>query len=156
MDNDKDGCLNFEEFVICVWDFLSDELSHFAFKLFDKDKSHVLRRSEVHSMTTYIYGKKHGENRRLDETIDKMEADADGNVSFMEFREQCKKNQTILWPAFVIQRTLRQSILGEIYWRHAEEKRMENMYGLSVYDILNRTEQEVSDAEVQLDFDDDM
>jgi hypothetical protein len=156
IDQDRDGLLNFEEFVICLWGFLSDELSHFAFSLFDKDHSHVLHRSEVIEMTKYVYGTEHGHNRTLDQTIDKMETDIDGNVTFEAFREHTKKNQSILFPAFVIQRTLRRAILGELFWTAAERKRMRNMPGLTVLEILNRSEQEVSDSQVNLRFADNM
>ena len=151
MDVNRDGQLNFEEFVICTWDFLSDELSHFAFRLFDKDKSGHLSRAEVAEMSQYIYGVKHG-NHTLDGTIDRMKADSHGRVSMAEFRDQCRRNQSILWPAFVVQNTLRRSIMGEAYWKDVESKRSRNMPGKSVWDILKRTEEEVSDAEITLNF----
>jgi len=151
MDINNTGYLNFEEFVICIWDFLSQDLRHLAFNLFDEDRSMKLHKSEVHQMAKYVYGVEHGKNRKLDSTIDTMRTDADGNVSFEEFVEQTKRNQTLLWPAFVLQNTLWNDILGEAYWRTMIDIRNSKMNGLDIHSILMRREDEISDSEIVLD-----
>lgn len=156
MNTDEDNCVDFEEFVIYTWDFLSQELPYFVFSLIDKDKTQLLPMSHILEMAQRIHGVKHGGNYTLEQTIYRMKADYHGRVSMEEFRDHCGRHQSILGPASALQNKMRRAIIGELYWKDVEFKRFRNMPGKSVWDILKRTEQEVSDAEITLNFDENM
>jgi Ca2+-binding EF-hand superfamily protein len=59
MDNDNSGKLDFEEYIISLWNICSitnDSLPMFVFKLFDSDDSGVLSHEEVDYMIHIICG----------------------------------------------------------------------------------------------------
>lgn len=138
----------FEDFLIVVWDYLSTELHHFVFNVFDKDKSHTLHRSEIKKLVQFIYGVKYESNHKLQDLVHHVRTDASGNVHYDAFVEWTKRNQLILWPAYVFQRTLREDICGEGYWAKVAQRRDQNK---SVLRILRRHEPVTASEDIVLD-----
>lgn len=59
-DRDGSGGIDFREFVLLSWNYLSvsnASLALFAFDLYDSDSSGILSLDNIHSMLTDMYGK---------------------------------------------------------------------------------------------------
>ena len=50
MDHGSSGHINFEDYVISIWDFLTSDLHHFVFHLYDTDNSKGLTINELEEL----------------------------------------------------------------------------------------------------------
>lgn len=121
LDENKDGMLTFEEFVVNVYKYLikgPEDIASFAFDIFDKDDSGALSEDEIKALILDVYGKK-----KVDDSVIKMIKSMDRNkdklISKQEFVKGAKMYPQMLYPAFAMQDVLRQNILGEGFWKDA-------------------------------------
>lgn len=123
MDHDKLGHLDFEEYAISVWDFLTLDLNQFVFHLYDIDDSKTLLKSELDDILKTVYGANPGENKTTDKKIMKMDSNVDGKVDFVEFCGFLKTENSFAFPAFTIQQELMNRNGGQDMWISLREQR---------------------------------
>lgn len=138
MDIDNSGKLNFNEFVVSTWNYLSsdmDILAAFAFSLFDLDDNKTLESNEVQNMVKEVYG---GDMTRVKNVLQKLEGvrDSNGLVGRTEFCLFSRRYPLLLFPAFAMQQALRRNIIGEDYWEKITELRNSLYFGMTLFDIL--------------------
>lgn len=156
MDIDHSGKLNFNEYVVSTWNYLSsdmDILAAFAFSLFDLDDSKTLEINEVRNMVKEVYG---GDMSRVQNVLEKMNSvrNENGHIGRIEFCIFSRKYPLLLFPAFAMQQALRRNILGrnswmltvasmnkhciagEDYWDKMTELRNSLFYGKTLFDII--------------------
>lgn len=139
MDVNQTGKMNFNGFVITIWNYLSSDmlvLASFAFCIFDLDDSKTLDVAEIRNMAVMVYGNK---TDRVDNVLEKLMAECDefGVVGKKAFVEFTKKYPLSLFPAFAMQQTLRRNIIGVTHWDEATEARNKNFSGKTIFDIIN-------------------
>eukprot|EP01029_Cantina_marsupialis_P013206 TRINITY_DN2921_c0_g1_i3.p1 TRINITY_DN2921_c0_g1~~TRINITY_DN2921_c0_g1_i3.p1 ORF type:complete len:477 (+),score=151.66 TRINITY_DN2921_c0_g1_i3:129-1559(+) len=117
--------LDFEEFFVGIWNFLSldhDSLVRFTFSLVDRDGSNSIEKGEMMKLLLRVYGKK-----RLNEQVTKilrsLDADQSGSISLNEAMAMQKRIPSLMMPAFTLQQQLKSEILGTNYWRDAVARR---------------------------------
>ncbi len=145
--NTGDGSLNYPEFFISLWNFCTlthNTLVKFTFDLYDIDGSGELSIDEVFAMVRTIHpqGSKdqgRAEAKKLMVLMDKT--DEDGFVTFEEFLGAHRKLGTVIYPAFMLQRSIRARAMSNRFWKKATKKR-ETMFGTgptsgTVDDLIN-------------------
>jgi Ca2+-binding EF-hand superfamily protein len=118
IDLNNDGHINFKEFVISIFKYVvkgKEDLSGFAFDMYDTDNSGSLTEDEVISMVAELYGTKNLE-QGVHKMIAKMDKDKNFKISRKEFAAGVKSFPQILHPAFDIQSKMRTKICGEKFW----------------------------------------
>jgi hypothetical protein len=136
MDTDHSKKISFSEFIVNIWDFLTLDLDHFIFEMYDTDDSHQLSRAEFEEIALCAYGIPFGKNHKLDSAILRTDSDLDGKISFQEFREFVKRDQAIGYPGYQMQLTLMDHIGGQDFWKTLKEKRHNMHKNMSVHKIL--------------------
>lgn len=114
MDIDHSGKLNFHEYIVSMWNYLSsdmDILAAFAFSLFDLDDSKTLEVLEVENMVGEVYG---GDTNRVKNVLEKLNSvrNEKGEIGRVEFCIFSRRYPLLLFPAFAMQQALRRNILG--------------------------------------------
>jgi Ca2+-binding EF-hand superfamily protein len=137
MDYGCSGKINFEEYAISVWDFLTCDLNHFVFHLYDIDDSKFLSHYELEQISMGVYGIPFGHNRKSDKVVERADGDGDGKVSFDEFCEFTKRNQNIAYPGHILQKELMDRNGGESLWRELKRRRHLSTKDKSLHQILN-------------------
>lgn len=141
MDVDKSSggknSLDFGEFLAGVFNYCTMQhnvLVKFAFDLFDNDNSGTIDKKEIKDLILMVYGKK-----KLDENLAKFlkryDKDGGGTIDLNEWRESEKRNRTMLFPAFELQKQMRDCVLGESYWLKATRMRVQRLRELDVLDV---------------------
>jgi len=110
---DKSGggknALDFGEFLAGVYNYCTmqhDVLVKFAFDLFDHDSSGSIEKSEVKDLILMIYGQKKLEEN-LRKFLNRYDKDRGGSIDLNEWRESERRNRTMLFPAFELQKQMR-------------------------------------------------
>jgi Ca2+-binding EF-hand superfamily protein len=98
MDYGHNGGIDFGEYALAVWDFLSCDLNLFVFHLYDYDDSKFLSKRELEDISLGVYGIPYGHNKTSDKIISRADSDGDGQVSFEEFCDFTKRNQNVAYP----------------------------------------------------------
>ena len=114
MDIDHSGKLNFHEYIVSTWNYLSsdmDILAAFAFSLFDLDDSKTLEVAEVENMVREVYG---GDTNRVKNVLQKLDSvrNEKGQIGRVEFCIFSRRYPLLLFPAFAMQQALRRNIIG--------------------------------------------
>jgi len=104
-----------------------DFLVKFAFDLFDKDGDGHMDNDELLSMVNLVLGKRK-KNKTVKAFLKKLDKDGSGDVSLDEWYDMNRSCQSLLMPAWDLQRKLRHRVCGPIYWEKATRKRL-NMVG---------------------------
>eukprot|EP00602_Paraphysomonas_sp_CaronLab_P004739 CAMPEP_0185021646 /NCGR_PEP_ID=MMETSP1103-20130426/4349_1 /TAXON_ID=36769 /ORGANISM="Paraphysomonas bandaiensis, Strain Caron Lab Isolate" /LENGTH=176 /DNA_ID=CAMNT_0027553299 /DNA_START=401 /DNA_END=931 /DNA_ORIENTATION=- len=144
MDNDGSGGINFHEFVLAIWNYLSldvNSLARFSFKLYDTDSSQVMEKMEVEAMVACVYGTSAGTNDRVSKVLEKLQPEDGRSITCDEFIGFSKQYPLLLYPAFVMQNVLRRHIFGEAYWEAISVERARNMSDKTIFDILKEEAQ---------------
>jgi Ca2+-binding EF-hand superfamily protein len=152
MDRDGSGGMDFQEFVLSVWNYLTFtamSIIEFAFTLYDTDQSMFLDRPEVHKLVSDVYNK--GDQfatgnkleSRVENVLAKLDVDGDGRISLQEFTKFNQGHPLLLYPAYGIQQTLRCKILGTSFWERVTKDREKLFESKQITEILEgRTIQE--------------
>jgi len=152
MDSDGSGQMDFQEFVLSVWNYLTFSamgIIEFAFTLYDTDQSMYMDRDEVHKLVSDVYNKgdQTGTGNKLEPRVEniltKLDSDGDGKISLQEFTKFNQGHPLLLFPAYGIQQTLRSAILGISFWERITADREKVFEGKQITEILEgRTIQE--------------
>jgi Ca2+-binding EF-hand superfamily protein len=138
MDTDANGGINFHEFILAIWNYLSldmNSLATFSFRLFDTDNSKLMEKGEVEAMISCVYGGV-GSNERVQKVLDKMQPANGDSITSTEFVNYSRQYPLLLYPAFAMQNVLRRHIFGEGYWNAVSADRAKNMADKTIFDIL--------------------
>ena len=109
-DNNKDGTINFQEFVTALSVMTRgdpNEKLEFAFAMYDLDRNGYIDKQEMQQIMEAFYklvgplvtfsGKKYESPQQLvDEFFDTMDANGDGKISIEEYKEGALKNPDII------------------------------------------------------------
>jgi EF-hand domain pair len=113
-------------------------LIRFSFDLFDADLSGYLDVAEVFELLAEVYGEDYEHNYRLKKLIKELDENGDEKISFEEFRVINERYPSMLFPAFRMQKALRDNVLGELFWQEQLKQRIKMGYGASptIWEIL--------------------
>lgn len=101
--------------VVCMWNYCSLDLRalvRFTFDLFDRDLSGFLDVSEVYELLAEVYGDSYEQNHRLKLLFEELDSNGDNKIAFDEFRNINQRYPSLLFPAFRMQRSLRERVFG--------------------------------------------
>lgn len=143
MDYDGSGELNFEEFMVGIWNYcsLSDNMfEHFAFELYDIDHSGNIDMSEANLMVKDMYGEDLEHNFHAKLALQKLHELDVNCLEFPAFFDFVRAHKAMLYPAYSLQLNVKKYFLGKSFWkRQARNRRlMSNGQYKSVVDILGR------------------
>ena len=126
-DKDGTGEVDFEEFVLAVWNFCTIEgadLVKFCFNLYDSDGGGTLDKDELKDMVQSILGEKvDHDGKRATALMSGLKLDENGEANIKAFKTFAKMTPEALEPCYVLQRRLRARIVGEAFWRSLARKR---------------------------------
>ena len=125
-DKDGTGEIDFEEFVLAVWNFCTveaDDFVRFTFNLYDLDGGGTLDTEEIKELVAAVLGQVDQEGKKAQELLGYLKLDKNGEANIKSFRELVKMKPEVLEPAYVLQRRLRARIVGEAFWRSLARKR---------------------------------
>lgn len=135
LDIDGSGQLDFKEFMIGVWNwntYSAELVTKLAFNTLDVEQTGSISIAEADALLRMVYGSKKADPILLKQ----IDIDGDGDVSMAELQETVQADNSILAPAFQLQRLLRQRILGVRYW---EQEMLRRKAYFSGYDSGNTT-----------------
>lgn len=145
LDTDASGELNFEEFMVGLWNYCSVEdehFEHFAFDLYDIDHSGNIDIVEAQFMVKDIYGEEFEHSVHAKRAYAKL-AELDISViDFPTFSAFSNKHKAMLYPAFALQMNLKKYIMGESFWRRQAQNRLKISGGQykRVVEIIGKAE----------------
>lgn len=126
------GEMDFTEFILATYNYCTFNkyaLIRFAFELYDADSSGAIDTDEMSNMLKDVYGKSAlKKNKQAQYVLEKIsilgeQATGDMEVPYPLFEDFCNKHPALLFPAFILQSTLRNKIIGERFWKRLESKR---------------------------------
>ncbi len=154
MEVSGDHKLSFGEFFVGLYNYCTcshDGLVRFAFDMFDVDHSGSISRAEVRQLYRLVKGKsgnvtigqkrikKKGKKKstaqQADELMNQMDKDGDGEITFAEFQQFEKRMSSLLYPAFTLQREMRNNIIGRGFWTKATEQRKRYAKGQDLIEL---------------------
>jgi len=122
LDMDGSGQLDFREFMIGVWNWNTYDatgITKLAFNTMDVDQKGAIDLHEADAMLRMVYA-----SRKADPLLLKqIDINGDGEVSMEELQQTVEEDNSVLAPAFQLQRMLRQRILGVRYWEQETLRR---------------------------------
>jgi len=136
--------IDFREFVVALWQYCTlgrPQLVMFAFDLYDRDSSGAIDFDECNAMLKELYGKRYAKNstavnllRHINQLTKKHDTD---EVDVEAFAEFCRTHPAMLMPAFSMQQTLRERILGGAWWdRRSNERVKLGGHNMRIHDLL--------------------
>lgn len=151
MDYGNSGEINFEEYVFSMWDFLTNDLHHFVFQVFDKDDSKYLTRKEMEEIMWCSYGVKFDEKHSAaDKATQKLlkktatnavniaDTNKDNKISFEEYEFFTKANGLVEHPGQDMQEKLIKANGGFRLWNAMKRQRMETHKTDSIHKVLKK------------------
>ena len=136
-DANKSGKLDFEEYMIAVWNYCTlhkDGLAEFAFDIFDVNSSGSLSVEEINEVIAIIWG--YQKNDRLTKVLLSLNTNKLTEISRLDFVEMSKHFPVLLFPIFEVQNKLRKRSLGDGVWTRLADKRRKDFGQQSVFEIL--------------------
>ena len=122
LDMDGSGQLDFREFMIGVWNWNTYDatgITKLAFNTMDVDQKGSIDLHEADAMLRMVYA-----SRKADPLLlTQIDINGDGEVSMEELQQTVEEDNSVLAPAFQLQRMLRQRILGVRYWEQETLRR---------------------------------
>ena len=152
--------LDYAPFFVGLFDFctMNDEhLVRFTFDLIDEDRSGYLSREEVYDLILLMSKTEAEAQLKCQKLLNVIDANRDGDVSYVEFARCHRRIPSLMQPAFIIRRSLRMKCMGNKFWKRCckirtKLKKTKGREPLGVYkDILDqmaRADQEIAEAEM--------
>mmetsp|Transcript_37045 Transcript_37045/g.68896 ORF Transcript_37045/g.68896 Transcript_37045/m.68896 type:complete len:236 (+) Transcript_37045:476-1183(+) len=151
MDYGDSGEINFEEYVFSMWDFLTNDLHHFVFQVFDKDDSQFLTHQEMEQIMLCSYGVQFDENHnaKADQATHKLlkktainavniaDRNNDKKITFEEYEFFTRKNGLVEHPGHDMQEKLCKANGGGRMWAALRKQRVENHQTNSLHKVLH-------------------
>eukprot|EP00941_MAST-03F_sp_MAST-3F-sp1_P000486 g486.t1 len=132
VDNSRE--LDFVEFSVAAWAFLCNNetgVIHFAFDIYDKDRSSSLDYFELRRFFRELYGgfdRMSSITRMQCEDLLERFRDTDNEMSKEEFVEWVSARRGSFFPLFTLQREMKIHILGMRYW-NKKVKKLDQLWG---------------------------
>ncbi len=136
MDSSRSGNIDFQEYALAIWDYMTLDLNMFTFHLYDKDNSKCLNKSELDNITETVYGFKTGHNLTQDKRIGRMDSNSDGKITYDEFCTFVRSNSMIPNTAFNIRKEICDRNGGEDLWNEVKVRREQMFEDKSLQEIL--------------------
>ena len=136
---DKSGEMDFYQYLVCSWNFLStekDNLAAMIFNIFDVDTAGVLEAFEVKFILQLIHGFNPGIFARW--AIEKLDYNEDGLVTIAEFVLLTRHHTVLLVPLVNLRKTIRKKLVHSRFWREMASTRARSFGSHNWYDILGR------------------
>mmetsp|Transcript_25153 Transcript_25153/g.37068 ORF Transcript_25153/g.37068 Transcript_25153/m.37068 type:complete len:426 (-) Transcript_25153:402-1679(-) len=143
----KGGYLNFLEYVIAIWNFLTVQkslISTLVFYLYDRRKCGYIEAQEVIELMNAIHTKKSLRQRVLIHLQSNLQTSTD-TYSQKKFIALAKSHPTMIIPVNELQGQLRRRIIGEHFWMALTATRANHsMYSeISSIAVLQKTVEEI-------------
>ncbi|OQS07915.1 hypothetical protein THRCLA_00089 [Thraustotheca clavata] len=132
MNIDGTGEIDFEEFVLAMWQFClftKEALISFSFGLYDEDSSGEIDTREAERFICEVWGDEWHHNQHaeaVNEKLNLMARSHDGVITQVEFIKFMHTHPILLFPAFQIQHEMVRRIEGESFWRRIEDQRLQH------------------------------
>jgi hypothetical protein len=92
---------------------MNDEhLVRFTFDLIDEDRSGYLSREEVYDLILLMSKTEAEAQLKCQKLLNVIDANRDGDVSYVEFARCHRRIPSLMQPAFIIRRSLRMKCMG--------------------------------------------
>jgi serine/threonine-protein phosphatase 2B regulatory subunit len=128
LDADFSGELDYNEFVLGVWEICTFDrtgMAKFSFDIFDPDGNGSLTMDEVRAMLKLLFGDDAKRDlRRSERIIERADPNGDGVMDFKEWLLLVREFPELLGPALRAQDVVRNKVLGLEYWAVAMQFRM--------------------------------
>jgi serine/threonine-protein phosphatase 2B regulatory subunit len=123
-DSDRSGEIDFGEFVVCVWNYCTEDRTSFlmfAFDLYDSDRSGFLSKEEIKSLLKDVFGTisnkfVRSQVAKIVAAVDRVQTAGQQGLNFQEFSRLTKSYPSLLSSAFELHRQIQNKLLGVRYW----------------------------------------
>eukprot|EP01041_Mallomonas_annulata_P004647 gene4646-9218_t len=129
-DIDRNGLINFKTFVIVLWNYCTlgqSEFASFAFDLYDTETRQELSLARISMMVQDLYGQNFVQNPnavRILNSLQEIRPKKKECIDVQIFKDFCRSHGSLLAPAFTMQRTMRQRVLGLNFWDVMSKRRL--------------------------------
>lgn len=127
-DENSSGSVDFREYVIALWNYLTcgtATLDMFTFDLYDRDNSGFITYEEIESICKEIFGEKWNGNKSARSVIAQMKKkQGELGLDLEGFQKFARTHQLLFKPTFEIQSIMRQKICGNSFWNNLSHKRI--------------------------------
>jgi hypothetical protein len=137
--------INFENFLMSTWDFLSEPIELFMFRKYAHAESKLLHESVLKEISRDAYGLEHGNSHHAYELIDDIPTNEHGEVSLEDYLDAASHHRSVLFGHVEELRTaMKHGISGDVFWVAAEKRRSELVPGKSIDEIICMTEEQIA------------
>ena len=153
-DMGLDGQIDFEEYVVSLWDWCTLDQAAFptmAFRLIDRGPQDKLGADEISRLMESLYERRRSNDSRVEEVLKVFAAAADGpksprrTITFNELQERRSLAPALLFPVHFAQGALRTAALGTRFWERLSERR--KFGGLETqFQLVNRKLEDKKEA----------
>lgn len=142
--------INFEDFVLCVWDFLSLPIAKFVFsKHASRDSPLLLHKSILKDISSRAFGLEHGDIHHAYELLDELVSNEEGEVSLNTYLHATSKHESVFFgPVESLHRALCHALSGEVFWHRMAARREKLVPGRTVEEIINIPEDEIATLDI--------
>jgi len=98
--------------------------NEFAFSLYDRDGSHSLESDEIDEMISACYGAHWKSRPKVVKMVSTLSEN--GEINLNDWENILKKHPFLLFPAFSVQKTLRERTFGTSFWKKKAKDRLKS------------------------------
>lgn len=125
-DLDGSGELDYGEFTVSLWNFLSitmADLAAFFFEVYDVDRSKTLSRGELKTLLEEAYGGASHMSKTVEQSVERILSSKKESYVVPEIQEMIIHNPFMFWPIKTLQKELQAKIVNEKFWALMERAR---------------------------------
>ena len=137
-DYNDSGCLNFKEFLLATWNYLTLDDKHlplFMFKLFEKDNSGYLSNQDFMSLINMVCGVDTKISQATLRLVNENDINRDGRISLLEFINIAQRSK-LMMPVFTMRNLFRKYLIGKRRWYAMTKYRYEIFGDKLLPDVL--------------------
>jgi serine/threonine-protein phosphatase 2B regulatory subunit len=124
-DDDRSGELDFQEFVVSLWNYCTSGnliLMFFAFDLYDADDSGLIDANEMNQILQDIYGSNLATSSSA-KLIQKKLHNLPDEITKNTFANFVRRHPAMMFPVFRLQGDMQERILGRKWWKKLTVRR---------------------------------